>query len=402
LNKGAFLPPPRSGYHFLSFFCRNISNERMKHLLISLLIIGGFGLTTCRDEAPTIANAEEFDAFVQKEMEEQDIPALSVLVFRENEVLHERYFGKADLSQGPALADNHLFLLASVSKVVTAVALLQLYDQGHFQLDDKINDYLPFAVTVPGENKDITFRMLLTHTSGIADGSALDDQYYYGQDSPVALADFMENYLAPNGQFYNVNENFHDFEPGTQHEYANAGSALIGVLVETISGMEFNAYCKANIFAPLGMGDTFWRLDEINQPIARPYDLINGNLQAIEHYTFTDYPNGGLRSTGRDLYKLLHALSQGGISGGVQLLKPGTVEAMLTPQIPAIEEGVGLHLFLMDASFGLWGHDGGEQGVSTIMAFNPVDKTGAIILSNLGDAELDEMLRQAYLLGKKL
>jgi CubicO group peptidase (beta-lactamase class C family) len=370
----------------------------MKHLLISLLIIWGAVLTACRDQTPVIANAEEFDAYVQNEIEEQSIPALSVLIFRGNEVLHERYFGKADLLQGTALADNHLFLLASVSKVVTAVALLQLYDQGHFQLDDKINDFLPFAVKVPGENKDITFRMLLTHTSGIADGSALDSQYYYGQDSPIALAEFMENYLTPNGLFYNANENFHDFEPGTQHEYSNVGSALIGVLVEAISGMEFNAYCKANIFTPLGMGDTFWRLDEINQPIATPYDFNNGSLQAIEHYTFTDYPNGGLRSTGRDMFKFLSALSQ----GDQQLLKPATIKAMLTPQIPAIEDGVGLHLFLMDKSNGLWGHDGGEQGVSTVMAFNPDDKTGAIILANLSDAELDEILRQAYLLGKRL
>jgi CubicO group peptidase (beta-lactamase class C family) len=359
-------------------------------------------LAACGNDLPRINNASEFDTYVLEEMEAQDIPALSVLVFRENEVLHERFFGAADLQQGKALTADHLFLLASVSKVVTAVALLQLHDQGHFQLDDKINDHLPFEVKVPGKSTDITFRMLLTHTSGIADGSALDDQYYYGQDSPVALAEFLENYLVPGGSFYNAGENFHDFEPGTQHEYSNVGSALIGVLVEAISGMEFNAYCKANLFLPLGMDDTFWRLDEINQPIAMPYDLENGSHKAVGHYTFTDYPNGGLRSTARDLFKLLSALAQGGTSGSVQLLQPATVEAMLTPQIPALDETVGLHFFIMDKTHQLWGHDGGEQGVSTIMAFNPADKTGAVLLSNFGDADLDEMLRQAYLLGKKL
>jgi len=69
--------------------------------------------------------------------------------------------------------------------------------------------------------------MHLTHSSGIADGSALDDQYYYGEDSPVELGFFLENYLVSGGDFYNASENFYNFEPGTKHEYSNIGNALI-------------------------------------------------------------------------------------------------------------------------------------------------------------------------------
>lgn len=368
----------------------------------SLLLLLAFSISACKDEAPEITNAVEFDQYVEDEMEAQDIPALSVLIFRESEVLHERLFGEANIEQGTPLTAEHLFLQASISKTITGVALLQLHEDGHFQLDDPINDYLPFEVNVPGQPTKITFRMLLTHTSGIADGSALDGEYYYGQDSPVALDSFMENYLVPGGTFYDEDENYHHFEPGTEHEYSNMGSALIGVLVEAISGMGFNAYCKANIFEPLGMSDTFWRLDEISQPIATPYYFDNGSLQPIEHYTNTDYPNGGLRSTSRDLFKFLRILALGGTADNVELLKPATVQAMLTPQIPDIDDEMGLHFFIMDKANKLWGHDGGEQGVSTTMAFNPDDKTGAIILTNFSDSELDEMLRQAYLLGKGL
>ena len=75
---------------------------------------------------------------------------------------------------------------------------------------------------------------------------------------------------------------------------------------------------------------------------------------------------------------------------------------MITPQIPSIDNEVGLHLFLMNAANGLWGHDGGEEGVATIMAFNPTTRVGAIILTNQGDAELDEMLTEAYKLGLDL
>ena len=292
--------------------------------------------------------------------------------------------------------------MASVSKVVTATALLKLYDDGLFSLDDNINDYLSFEVNTPNYSTNITFKMLLTHTSGIADGSALDNQYYYGEDPQISLAFFVENYLVPGGIFYNASENFYDFEPGTQYEYSNEGNALIGLLVEQISGMDFNTYCKQNIFNPLNMNNTFWRLGEISQPIVKPYNYTNGQFEPIQHYTFSDYPNGGLRSTGIDLHKFLSAFVQNGISNNYQLLNTNTINSMATSQISSLDNEVGLHLFLLNTENNLWGHDGGEQGVSTIMAFNPETKVGAIILTNQGEVDLDEILIETYKFGLRL
>lgn len=364
-----------------------------------VLVLTLLSLSNCAKEDLDIQSVAEFESFLKEEMDYQQIPALSVLTFREDQILYENYLGRANISQGLALEDDHLFMLASVSKVVTATALLQLYEEGLFVLDDHINDYLSFEVKVPGYNTDITFRMLLTHTSGIADGPAMDDQYYYGEDSPIALSFFIENYLVPGGDFYDDYDNFYDFTPGTAHEYSNIGNALIAVLVEEISGMDFNNYCKQNIFAPLGMTNTFWRLDEISQTIVTPYTLQGGSLQANQQYTFTDYPNGGLRSTGQDLFKFLSAFVMNGQSNNYQLLSQATINEMITPQIPSIDDEVGLHFFLMNRKNGLWGHDGGEEGVATIMAFNPTTKIGAIILANEGDADLEEILQEAYQLG---
>lgn len=355
----------------------------------------------CSKEDIEIGTLAEFEEYLEDEMDIQNIPAMSILLFRADEVLYETQAGRANVEQNTPLAADHAFLLASISKVITATALLQLYEDDLFTLDEPINTYLPFNVSVPGQNTPITFRMLLTHTSGIADGSALDDQYYYGQDSPVALGDFLEDYLVPGGAFYQASDNFYDFEPGTEHEYSNIGSALIGLLVEQISGTDFNTYCKEQIFQPLGMAHTFWRLDEALQSgttIVQPYDYANNRLEAIPHYTFTDYPNGGLRSTGRDLLTFLGIF----LNDGEQLLQPATTQAIITPQIPQIDDEVGLHMFLMDSQRNLWGHDGGEQGVATVMAFNPDNKVGVIILTNQGDAELEEILVQAYNLGLNL
>jgi CubicO group peptidase (beta-lactamase class C family) len=340
----------------------------IKYFGIILLFATTLSLGAQQTTAQTTVN---FENYIQAEMRSQKIPAMSALIFNKTDILYENYFGKSQLQKNIPLQKDHVFLLASISKVITATALLQLYEAGRFSLDDNINDYLPFKVKIPDYSKNITFRMLLTHTSAIADGSALEDQYYFGKDSPVALRYFLQNYLTPKGKFYDAYENFHDFAPGSDYEYSNIGNALIGLLVEEISGMNFNTYSKRNIFAPLGMTQTHWRLGEITQTIVRPYNYKNGRFKPIQHYTFTDYPNGGLRSNGRDMFKFLSAFVNGGISNKHRLLAASTIKSMITPQIPALDKEVGLHLFLMNRSYGLWGHAGGEQGVAIIMAFNP-------------------------------
>lgn len=350
------------------------------------------------------SDRDELTQYLQDQAAAQHIPALSTLAFRKNQIIYESYIGKSHIGQNVDLQKDHLFLLASISKTITATALLQLYEQGKFSLDDKINDYLPFDVKVPGQTRGITFKMLLTHTSAIADGSAMDGQYYDGVDSPIALDFFLENYLVPGGGFYNANENFHDFKPGAQHEYSNEGSALLAVLVEQISKKNFNTYCKENIFKPLGMMHTFWRLDEIaqtNYRITQPYNYTNESYEVVEHYTFTDYPNGGLRSTVTDLFYFLRAFVLGGTSNGYQLLKVNTISMMHTLQIPSLDNEMGFHMFRIDGANNLWGHDGGEEGVSTIMAFNPTTKTGVIILGNMTDVEMDSMLIKAYQIGMR-
>lgn len=359
-------------------------------------------LTGCAEETMQLESEQqeeiEFEVYLKTEMERQNMPALSVLIFKGTEIVCEKNLGFTNLEEKLELTATHPFLLASISKTVTATALFQLYDQGFFELDDSINDYLSFDVTHPDFATPITFRMLLTHTASIADGNSLDGQYYDGKDSPVALSYFMKNYFTKDGEFYDYYENFYEFEPGTEHEYSNTGAALIGVLVEEIAQMDFNTYCKQHIFQPLGMQNTFWRLDEINQAIVQPYEYANGQYNAIEHYTFTDYPNGGLRSTAQDMFRFLSAYANEGQFNNYQLIEPSTAKAVISPQIPSLE--MGLHFFQVEATHNLWGHDGGEKGTSTIMGFNPTTKVGVLVFTNRENVDLEEILVGAYLLGE--
>lgn len=368
-------------------------------LPIAILLVSSLALS-CRKNDPVPESADELRTLALDEMDSERIPAMALLVFKNEQVIFEDYLGKSSLENNTDLQADDLFLIASISKLVTGTALLQLHDQGAFGLDDPINLDLPFEVSAPDWNTEITHRMLLTHTSSIADGPALDDQYYYGSDSPVALGDFLEDYLVPGGAYFDDIENFTGDEPGTAFEYSNTGTALEGHLVETISGNNFNDYCKQFIFSPLGMNDTYWRLDEISQTIVQPYNYDRRDYEAIDHYTFTDYPNGGLRTTARDLHRLLLIFANGGVSQNQRILAEATVNEMLTLQVPDLADDMGLQILLLDKAEGIWGHDGGEQGVATIAGFDPITKVGAIVLANQGEADLDRIFKQAIAYGK--
>jgi CubicO group peptidase (beta-lactamase class C family) len=363
-----------------------------------LLLVSVLFIFSCKKDNQQV-DAAQLSELVEDEMDKQNIPAMSVLVFKQDAILYDEYFGKAHLGNGTDLTAEHPFLIASISKVVTGVALLQLEDQNLIDLDDPINDYLPFEVNVPGFSAKITFRMLLTHTSGIADGPSLDNEYYYGTDSPTPLGDFLEDYLVPGGSRYNATDNYHNFAPGDESEYSNVGAALIGYLVEVISGEDFNAYCKQNIFVPLGLTHTHWKLSEISGTIVQPYEYSGGDYTEIQHYTFTDFPNGGLRTTPRDLHKFFQIFVNGGSSNGQQILSADNINQMMTLQISDLDSETGLAFFKMDAANNIWGHDGGEMGVSTIAGVNSTTKVGVIVLSNMSDAKLENIMLEGYALG---
>lgn len=389
---------------FLVIYSMKSSSTLKNGLWSALLFFVCLSATSCnKDKSIDPEDAADFEAYLADEMDAQHISAASVVLFRGNSVLYEKYEGLADRENGTALNADQVFLLASVSKTITAVALMQLFDQGRFTLETPINDHLDFDVIHPDFSTPITFRHLLTHTSGIIDGPSTDDQYYYGQDSPVPLATYMRDYLTPSGQFYDAQQNFDSFEPGEGYEYSNIGAALMGVLVEQISGIGFNDYCKQNIFQPLGMTRTFWRLSEIDTTtIVRPYTYDRREFQPLQHYTFTDYPNGGLRSNGLDMMKFCAAIANGGEFNGTRILQASTVAEMLKLQISDLDETQGLSFYIQHASENLWGHEGGESGVSTVVAFNPDNQTGAIVLTNADDADLLGVVVSAYRLAMKL
>lgn len=333
---------------------------------------------------------QTLDATIQDEMDYEKFPSVSACIIKEGKTLWKNSYGYADVDNQVAATSETVYLLASVSKVFTATAAMQLVEAGDVSLDADINDYLSFDIVHPNYPlTPITLRMLLTHTACIQDSDAMDNYYAYNQDPTMSLDEIMHRYFSPSGADYDVVNNFHNNEPGTFYDYSNIATALVGYIVEEVSGMDFKTYCDQNIFEALCMDHTSWRLSDYNNSeLAVPYQYSGGSYQAYDQYTFADYPNGGLRTSVDDLSKFIAMyLKLGSLSNEI-ILNSSTVESMMAVQNANVDPTQGLSWYLEDLlSASLWSHNGGEDGVSTDVFLDFDNEIGIIVLTNgEGDA----------------
>jgi CubicO group peptidase (beta-lactamase class C family) len=333
-------------------------------------------------------DASCLDTFIEAKMIEAQMPGMAAGIVRDGELVWAKGYGWANVELGlPATADTPFFL-ASVSKTVTGVALMQQRELGVFDLDDDVNDFLGFPVENPSHpGAPISFRQVMTHTSSIRDNWDVMDPLYVLGDSPLALRDYLKSYLAPGGTYYDPAKSYYGWAPGTDYSYCNIGFALAGRLVETTNGaLAFDEYCRQTIFDPLGMDDTSFRLSDFDpDTLAMPYmyDSGAGAYVAWGHFGYPDYPAGTLRSSVKDLAKFLGAVQNDGSYGGAQILSPAAMAEMKTVQFPAIDADQGLTFYYWDVmGMTLLGHDGGDPGVTTDMYYRPADDVGVILLAN--------------------
>lgn len=375
----------------------------MRSLRLACLALAGLVLASTCAEATTAA--ERLDLLIPRLMRGRRIAGVSALVVKNGAIAWARNYGWADVQAQVPVSDDTMFMLASTSKTVTAVALMQLVDDGAVGLDDPIDAWLPFAVRHPAfPMVPITFRMLLTHTSSIVDGLHAFDDYGPG-DSALSLEDFLADYLTPGGVRYDES-NFLADAPGSRYEYSNEGVALAGLLVQRISGMSFEDFCESRIFTPLGMTDTGWRLAGLDSSrIALPYYYSSGEGGFVSFglYGYPDIPNGALRTTAAQLAKFLLMFMGGGVYNGTRLLESSTVDEMLAPQIPDLDPTQGLIWYA--SRFGnreFVGHNGSDDGASANMFYEPASGTGIIVLTNDDRDGADPILRRLVKLSPSL
>jgi CubicO group peptidase (beta-lactamase class C family) len=317
------------------------------------------------------------------------VPGLSVVIVKHGCLACQAAAGMANIEKRQPVTPKTLFSWASVSKTVTAVAVMKLVENNSLGLDDDINVYLPFPVKIPTcPNKPITCRHLLTHTSSIMEDAAKGvyaDLYVKG-DSPITLENFLMNYLVPSGAYYHRKKNFKQRCPGTVSFYSNVGAALLGYLVEVVSHTSFEVFCRNHIFAPLGMTEAAWRLMDMDVThIAMPYSgNFSHGFNPLGHIGFPTFPDGLLRASAPQLARFLLMFMEFGEFDGTRILLRESIEDMRRIYFPELDDEQGL-IWYYD-SFGeprrVLGHEGSDPGTSSMMFFDPKDGTGVLLVAN--------------------
>ena len=336
---------------------------------------------------PTPSNVEET---VTNNLPATGAPGAALCIVKEGAVVWCDGFGLAHVADNEPVTPHTPFLLASISKAVTAVGVLAHAEDGLFGLDDDVTQHLAHDVDLPTGDA-ITWRQLLTHTGGVKDDwNAMESFYGFPMDPdeqalpPLDLHQAVQAYFDDEGSAYSA-ANFQTWAPGGGFEYTNMGIALMGAALADVAAAPFPTVMHDAVLAPLGMTRSSYDWTSMNgEVVAMPY---GANMQPYGYYAFADTPDGGLRASAYDLARFLAMLTNGGELDGVRVLESAMVDDMTTPQVPALEPSVGLSLFSFEwAGDTWWTHSGAEQGVSTDMMFRESDGLGYVLLLN-GDGD---------------
>ena len=352
---------------------------------LSLFLLQMLLSNTCSVIDPEVEEFTDFDAEIRKEMSGYQIPSLSACVIKNDEIVWAKYYENSAVNNSKP-DSNSIYSVASVSKTILVTAVMQLFEQGLINLDADINDYLPISIRNPNyPNNKITVRMLLTHTSGLAwpkDDYEVPGFYnYYPFDSAPPLGNWIPQYLLPDGSHY-VNAVWKNTAPGERELYSNIGTAVLGYMVEVITGQDFNTYCMQNIFIPLEMNNTSYGYADLD--MNNVVNIYGENYQQIEHYRQLHFPAQSLKTTMADYSHLLIAYMNGGTYRSTRILQQNTVEQILTIHNPASGR-----CLIWGKSIGDWyAHSGGEPGVAAQVEFHPEKKVALIIFSNKRTGEV--------------
>jgi CubicO group peptidase (beta-lactamase class C family) len=321
------------------------------------------------DDRLSTSTIARIDSAVAVEMRREGIPGLSIAVVTDNRLRWERGYGFADLEACVPATPATVYRLASVSKTITAAAVMQLVERGRFDLDAPIQRYVP---TFPAKSAPVTARQLLSHLSGI--------RHYQG-DEELSVREYPS--LTAALAIFDRDSLLH--APGKRFTYSTYGYTLLGAALEAAAGISFVEYLHTYILAPAGI--TTIRDDSAAALIpfrARGYSRDSSGVIRNAAFLNSSYktPGGGLVSTARDLARFAARL-QGG-----DVVRPTTFAQMATKErtTDGLEVPYGYGLIIgeiQDLLPGAVWHGGVQQGFTTMVYMLPKERIALAILVNL-------------------
>ena len=280
------------------------------------------GAAPSRPAGPGHAYAA-LDAFLQDQLDAVGIPGAAVAVVRDGVQVHSAAFGRADEAERPMTARTPV-LLASTSKSLTAIAVMQQVEAGRLKLDEPVQTYLPWFRLNDSRSSAITVRHLLHQASGMSS----KDTAFEASDTQDLEA-LEEGVRALSGSPLAG-------EPGAAFHYASANFNILGVLVQAVSGQPFGDYLKQHVFGPLAMSNSHpTRAEALADNAAAGYSRWFGSFwrQTDVPVPTAGMPSSTLYASAEDLGHVLTALLDGGRYGDARILQPRSVAAMFEPRV---------------------------------------------------------------------
>ncbi|HXN73743.1 MAG TPA: serine hydrolase [Candidatus Acidoferrales bacterium] len=342
--------------------------KRLKSMVMKRIVLAVWLVTAAAALASASfgqENAPRMEQIVQSFVANKTFMG-SVLVVRDKTVLFEKGYGSADLEWDIPNSPSTKFRLGSITKQFTAASIMLLEERGKLKIEDPVKKYMPDA---PAAWDKVTIYNLLTHTSGIPSFTELPDY-----DSLEPFTTTSEKLVA------RFRDKPLEFEPGEKFKYDNSGYALLGYLIEKISGQTYAQFVQDNIFTPLQMKDSGY--DSNSAIIMRRASGYTNGKQGIENAGFINmtvpFAAGSLYSTVEDL-----ARWEQGLFGG-KVLSAASLQKMTTP----FKSNYAFGLAVSTANgHKVIEHGGGIEGFNTHLSYYPDDKLTVVVLANLnGDA----------------
>lgn len=267
------------------------------------------------------------DAYIETQMRELKIPGLALAIVRGDQIEYMRGYGNAD-DVGRPVTPQTPFLVASLSKSFTALGVMQLVEAGKIDLEAPVQTYLPwFQMADRAASAKLTVRHLLHHTSGF---SELDGALRNLDRNPAEDALEMSVRALSNARL--------DIAPGERYEYSNTNYDILGLLIQTVTGIPYETYIEENVFAPLQMENSYTSLEKARAGSSSTgYISLFGlttNYDRFMPYSRTVVPSAGLFSSAEDMahYLLVH-LNEGRHPQGAALISPAGAAELHTPGV---------------------------------------------------------------------
>lgn len=362
-------------------------------LLVLVSVLPAAAQRRSLTENPEVASGLRLlEAWIEAQMAYRGLPGLSVGIVYDQELVWSRGFGHANLETKLPATPQTNYRIASISKLFTATAILQLRDEGKLALDDPVGKHLPwFKIRnkFPGAPA-VTIRQLLTHTSGLP----RESDFPYWSDAQFPTREQMMARLAEQETVY---------RPEVRWKYSNLALALAGEIVQAVSGEPYANYVQQHILEPLGMSSTSVLVPEEHRArLATPYGRRLPDLtRALRPFMDTKgiAPAANLSSTVEDLARFASLQFRDGEAGGSQILKSSTLAEMhrvhwLDPDWEA-GWGLGFRVWRQDKKT-LFGHGGALAGYRTELAMDAQEKIAVIVMTNADDGQPGLYVEKAF------